>query len=786
MKSIGDSWGVRIGDVGSIMGAAFQLVGAGFGGAFGGHIQDSGAAGALAQGTFGLRTMPLLVPVLAAVAVWLFLRLRPLNAGISAAQKTAIGIASGAVFATGATIFAAVTPFRVPSAGVSISTAGVGGWVVAFLAVALFVTWRDGGSLRLPRAWAAALSGAALHFGVLILLAFVAIALWLALNLNQALAAVPFWGLSMAIWATVLAMFGSVGADLGGLGRSRDLARALGDLPLPGGSSALTGEPFSVLSPFMPGWAPLLILVALAVAVFAGVVIYVRGGADGAIALARTAVSWLVVGLMLSYVSSVAVSVKVTALSIASVDVSGSFGPTATTFLVLVVWGVVAGAAAVWLAPHLAGSLPARLVALLQRGVAAPVVGGGVGSPTTEPSLPVIGGAARPMSSSQPPAFGSASRPVPVPAASAYLAHPSTAAPSAAAAGVPGVPGVPVVAQQPLSPRAKRGLVIGGVVAGVLIVAAVVLPLIRSSFFGPESVARAYMSALESGHAEKAVALAPVGNLGDASRALLTDAAYQAATDRPSNFGLGHVSVNGDIATMDVTYGQGGVQQEATLTATRAGTAWLIADQWRLTSALPAEVTSVSAPGGPAQPRPVTVNGVDVGTLTSERLTVAALPGTYQVKVAGTDLLEAVEGSFTAGAGGSERGFVVVEKPTEAFAQKAKDVVTAQINACAARTDYYLPDTDCPFSFSSGPSLSNQPAVTYTIEEQPVLSLTAVRQNNGATQWSVVSTRQGRYSYTYTSDFFGSQQVNQNNRTFTVRADLKVAENGDITISAFR
>lgn len=838
VKSVGESSGVRVLDVGTIIGAAFQLVGAGFGGSFAGQFRDPSAAGAVGAGSFGLRTMPLLIPVLAALAAWLFMRLRPLAAGITVAQKCAIGVATGAVFATGTTLLAALTPFKVPVVGVAISTAGFAGWVFAFLAVAAFVAWRDGGPLRLPRPWAAALAGAVVHYGVLIAIAFVAVTIGLAVNAGDAVAAVPYFGLSLAIWATVLALFGSVGADIGGLGGAgSDLGSVLGPLGLPRGAAAgLSAEPLSVLSPLLPTWAPALVLVALLVAVLAGLVIYLRGGADGPIALARTAGSWLVLGLLLSFVSSLALSVKVTALSIASFDVSGSFGPTPTTFLVLLLWGALAGAVAIWLAPHLAGALPAGLVALLQRGVPplAPAAGAataaatgaataalgqpappawhpvpppGTPAPGTPASLPTPGAPAPGWQAGTPASGTPAQQPPgawpagPQPAAGAaagfastvpappspFAAHPHAAPAPTAVQPAVDANGLPVVGRQPMTPAAKRGLIIGGAAVGLLIVAAVVLPMIRTSVFGPEATARAYMSALESGQAGKAVELAPVGNIGDASRALLTDAAYQAATDRPTNFGLGKVSINGDIATMDVTYNQAGAQHQAKLTATRSGTAWLIADQWRLTSALPVQVGMVTVPGGPSQPRAVTVGGVAVGDLTSERMKLAALPGTYAVTVQGTDLLKPAQGALTVGEDGPDSGdVIVVEEATEAFAAKATEAVTARINACAARTDYYLPDAECPFSYAYGPSTSNQPAVTYKVEEQPALTLKAVERSGGGKSWSVVSTRQGRYSYTYTSDYFGSQSVNQDTRTFTVQADITVAANGDISITTFR
>ncbi len=797
VATINASADIPVGDVGTMISTAFQLVGAGFGGAFAGQFRDPAAAGALGNGSFGLRTMPLLIPVVAAAALWLFLRLRPLAASITLPQKTALGVASGAVFATGATLLAALAPFKVPVAGVSISTAGFGGWVLAFLAVAAFVTWREGGPLRLPRPWAAALAGAVTHYGVLMIIAFVALTIGLAVNAGKGVAVVPFWGLSLAVWATVLALFGSVGMDLGGLGASgSDLGSVLAQVGLPrSAATGLAAEPISVLSPLLPSWAPVLVLVALLVAVLAGLVVYLRGGADAPIALARTAASWLVLGLLLSFASSLALSVKVTALGIASFDLAASFGPAPTTFLVLLLWGTLVGAVAVWVAPHLAGSLPEGFVSLLQRGVPplAPVAGaaGASAAMLGQPAAPApwhpVPPPVTPTGTPAGAAAGFAST-VPAPP-SPFATHPGQAAPPAPTAVQPAVDvnGLPVVGKQPMTPAAKRGLIIGGAAVGLLIVVAVALPMIRASVFGPESAARAYMSALESGRASKAIELAPVGNIGNASRALLTDTIYQAATDRPTNFGLGKVSINGDIATMDVTYNQAGAQHQAKLTATRSGTSWLIADQWRLTSALPVEVGTVVAPGGPSQPRAVTVGGVGVGELTSERMNLAALPGTYAVTVHGTDLLKPAEGQLTIGDDGPDSGgFIVAEEATDAFAAKATEAVTARINECAARTDYYLPDTDCPFSYAYGTSSSNQPAVTYKIDEQPALTLKAVERSGGGKSWSVVSTRQGRYSYTYTSDYFGSQSVNQDTRTFTVQADITVAANGDISITTFR
>lgn len=721
MNPVGEQVEANINDVGRIVAAALQVVGLGFGGPLTLALRGGILGIQLPPISIVFQSAPLFVPLLAAVALWVFMQFRPLAAGITAAQKVAMGVAAGVIFATTMTLLSGVFPLRISgqSSGLpgslSVSSASFAGWAVAFFAIALFVCWRDGGPLQLPRPWAAALTGAFVHLGGLVLLGLIGVII-LAFTHNPThssgpspLALVPFWGITAAVWVMVLSLFGSVelsttgiGGDVFGLGSLKEKMHEL----------APVGESISVTSSAMPSWAPALLLGGLVLAVAAAVVVYLRGGADKPMALLRSAVIWAALGLVIWLGAGVGVSItKVPILAPSGASVS--FGPTGATVFVLLFWGAVVSAIALWVAPYLVVALPTGLVAFVQRGI-----------PAAAPDMP------------------------------------------ATSAGGP-----QVLAKGPLAPGAKKGLIIGGAIVGLVIAVAVVLPIIRGAIFGPAATVRAYLSALEQGQATKALGFTGQEPAKGVSGALLNDAAYAAATDRPTNIGVGKVSVDGDIASVDVTYTQGEVSRKARLTATRTGTSWLIADEWRLKDPVSLETVIVENESD-LEARTLTIGGVDI-PMDNPEMRFSALPGTYKVTVKGTEMMK--EGEGVVHANGSKGKFAFEDVPSEMFVTKAIEATNERINACAAKTSAYL-GRGCPFSLYQF-AWSSAPTVTYKVVRQPTLSLS----HNQAKGWQVTSTASGRYSYSYTSSFgtTGSEQ------DFQVRARVRVGGGNTVDVQGF-
>lgn len=804
-KQIGDQTGARVNDVGAILTMALQLVGAGFGGPLTWNTRGGLGGAEFVSVAVTFHSFPLLVPVLAGVGLWIFIWFRPLAAGITTAQKVAIGVAAGAIFATATTMLSVVVPLRFSvalpgvSGSVSISSASFAGWLAAFVAISVFVTWRDGGPLQLPRSWAAVIAGALIHLGGLVLMGLIGVTIWVSTYHSpfsegpKLIAFVPFLGLTAAVWVMVLSLFGSVGLDVtkggSGIGLNPDeLLGSFASLDQKVRELGPLGEPISVTSPVMPGWASTLLLLALVMALVAGIVVYLRGGADGPMALLRSAATWTVIGLVITLASGIGMSVKATSMKVTSPEVGVSFGPTGTTFLVLALWGLITGAMALWVAPHISGALPAGLVAFIQRGVpAAPVP-----AALTQPAVPVVqpqpGVPVQPQSGVpaqpgfpgvQPGAAGIQPQP---PAGASFMFNPvaAQAPPVGSAVSMPAtsVDGLPVVAKGNLTPGARKGLIIGGVIVGLIVVAAVVLPILRSTVFGPVAAVRTYMGALERGQASKALEFTGQGPLlQGVSGVLLSDAAYAAATDRPTNIAVGKVKVDGDIARVEVTYTQEDTPRDVNLTLTRTGTSWLIADEWRLKD--PMALTTVSVENASMlEERTLTISGVDV-PMDSPEMSFSALPGTYKVTVKETQLMQRGEGVVRAN-GSSGVAFRFEDVPNELFASKAVEATAARINECAARHDAFLPGQECPFSFASYASTAHPPVI-YKVVQQPTLVLT----HDASVGWEVTSTTLGRYTYSYTSNYFGSSIVNENTSSFAVRARVGVGKDNAVTVQYF-
>ena len=708
----------------SLLAIMLQVISMGFGSS----VTTSVAVwGANAQVTLGF--MPLLVPLLSTAAVWVWSRIKR-EAGQPPASTLMLATVTGAILATVTLLLAAVAPWTITGlVPLTILAVSPSGWVGAFVLVGA-ATWFGArpGTVR-PNSWAASIWGVVTAMGGLSFVVFLGLVVTFATH--GALATLPLCGLNLVLLGDVVAMLGNV-----------SMSSQVGTV-IPGLSAAY-GQGLSMFTPTLPGWAWLGVVLAVVFTISAGIVIYLRGGANGPAAIARAAGVWALVGLAVQLIAGVHFAASVGGLvAQGSTDASMNLGigPSTLTFLVFAVWGAVVGVGAVWVAPRLAARLPASLIDLVQMGLA---VGPAL---TPDPTV--------------------------TPGAQGVSSTPQLAAP---AATLNAQPWVPVVANAPLKPLSRRTKTMLGTTSAlvvVLVAAAIAIPIVRSAAFGPESLVREYMAALETGDVAKAITLSGYTPVQSVEGSLLTNDIYSKATNRPSKSAISKVTVTGDTATIDVTYSTGSQTQHNTMTATRTSTAWLVVDHWKLDDGLPVASLSVNLEDTSVA-RDLTVNGIKLPDQVKEATQYAALPGTYQVEVAETKLLQG--DSSTLNVPNGSASFTVRNRPTNAFMTAAMDAATKAVNDCAARTDYAMIDT-CPFSagYEASGSATN---VSYKIVTMPTWSFDQV-----GSIWQVSSTKSGKVHIKYDYLWFGtSSTTSETDESFSAIYKVNPLADGTVVV----
>ena len=718
-------------------------------------------------GSVTVGVLPILV--LAALVAGTYLSSRFVGRGAwQGSSSLILSAVSGLTLAIGATILAAVLPLKFPDTqldGVldSASAASVGsflgalviGFGVSYLArlqatdawsrVVARATWLPWGTVRI----------AALHLGTLIAVTAVALAIALPLSAADGIAgALPTFLVTFAIDAVVIGMLGAFSMDLS------DVQRVL--LSLGGGSEQPASLNVTVFTEDITGYIWLIVLLAVILAVVASLLLAVRRNRvrPSPLSWIATIATYLAFGVLLQVLGSAIVTASMT--SPENVSASGSFGPAAWTFLMFAAWGAAVEALARFVAPFiLAAATPAIirfLVTLSGKERALPVV-------PTAPLVPA--GVAVAVAT-----FAPAGMPAATDAASA----------GPAATGQPGAAPLPF-ATATMSPATAKRVKIGAIAVGaallLIIAASVAGGIVRSSVFGPQNAATAYLKALENGDATTALKM--LGSSADAGDGLLANNIFGLATDRIKDAAISDVSITGDVAQIEVHFKQGGVSDSAVLKLTRTSTDWLIADQWSILNAEPGQI-DVYLPSRMGSVE-LEANGTPVGTADRDGLTLAAFPGTYELSIPATDYFE--ESSVTYVVSGLLGGYGETESiddtftatPTADYEAAALEAVNARIATCLASPGEE--SEDCPYLGYISSYYSN---VVYTLATAPELSVDLSYEDGGLT---VSTDKYGVVNVDYDVDYgFSSEVTHQTSENYlSISAEVNVVD-GEVVVTS--
>lgn len=326
-----------------------------------------------------------------------------------------------------------------------------------------------------------------------------------------------------------------------------------------------------------------------------------------------------------------------------------------------------------------------------------------------------------------------------------------------------------VPAPKPLSPAAKRGLVIGASVVGgvaLLAVAGAITVSVLNSSRTPEALAKQYVDAIAAGDAEAAGALVDP-NVSTGQRAFLTNDVLKAASHRITGVSVKREGPGGgDSAALVVGYRLDGVTQQAYLTASKGEPEFAVLDTWKLDDSLVVPVQIQVTGEGQAS-----VGGVELPLEFEDgygQATVPMYPGVYELSSDGSKYFELEQKTLTVGS--ADDAFAELSfAPTEALSDAVAQQVNKLLDGCLAST---AADPDgCPFNAYT---FHDETQVTWTKQGEPTIEI-----DGRGTQVSVEGTAIGSYS----EDFFGTTRQQQDEDQYSMYGEIQV--DGDTVTVAF-
>lgn len=372
---------------------------------------------------------------------------------------------------------------------------------------------------------------------------------------------------------------------------------------------------------------------------------------------------------------------------------------------------------------------------------------------------------------------------VPQPAvAPAPIPVPQPASPSMAsgAAPLPPQPGQPPVtapgAGQPLDPKTKKAIVIGGIVVGALIVLGIVYGVLNSTVFSAKSVAQNYMSAIADGDYSKANGIADP-QVDKNQVKLLSNNVAKTDNATISNPHVADVKTTAGVATVNVSYTLNGKTVNDSLTINKDGSKLLIFPNWKISSPLLKTINVVA----PSTVDSLSVNGVKVSPKNAEKLdgntwTLRVYPGTYKISAGKSDYITSDTVTVRT-SGGSDSGSSNSEELIIKATSKLKEALTSAVNAklddCAKSTDY-APE-NCPFGFNLYDD-DDYRNFAWSISSYP--KITDIDLNNGT-----FSSARGKAKCTYeekNSD--DSWEPDDDSTTFSVNGGFSIS-NGKVKVT---
>lgn len=160
-----------------------------------------------------------------------------------------------------------------------------------------------------------------------------------------------------------------------------------------------------------------------------------------------------------------------------------------------------------------------------------------------------------------------------------------------------------------MSKKAKRWWlwgIITVVILAVLVVGGIFgIRWANSAKYGPENEVEDYLQALVDGKASDALDIMEPNVVND-QQALLADDVYAAAENRPTDFDVTDIDVDGDDAVVEVEVTQNGKTYEQEFELEKSGKHYVVFDEWEMASGPEHSITMLS---GPSE---MQVNEVDV------------------------------------------------------------------------------------------------------------------------------------------------------------------------------
>ena len=402
-------------------------------------------------------------------------------------------------------------------------------------------------------------------------------------------------------------------------------------------------------------------------------------------------------------------------------------------------------------------------------GNAAPGAANGMAPVATAPAVPQQAQQQPTMQVPQP-----ATVPAPTPVSQAV---PQPVSPTAVPGPVPlpQQPGQPPVAApgagQPLDPKTKKAIVIGGIVVGALIVLGVVYGVLNSTVFSAKSVAQSYISAIADGDYAKANGIADP-QVGKNQLKLLSKDVAKADNATISNPHVSGVQTAGGVATVNVTYTLDGKTVNDALTINKDGSKFLIFPNWKISSPL-LKTISVSVPSTVDS---LNVNGVQVNAKNAEKSdsdtwTLRVYPGTYKIAVGASDYITSDTATVRTSGDSDTVGLNI--KATSKLKDALSTAVNAKLDECAKSTDY-APE-NCPFGFSVYDE-EDYRNFAWSISVYPKISDIDLG-------YGTFSSATGKAKCTYEEkDFDDSWEPENDSSTFTVSGDFTIA-NGKVKVT---
>ncbi|AYG02996.1 hypothetical protein [Gryllotalpicola protaetiae] len=271
------------------------------------------------------------------------------------------------------------------------------------------------------------------------------------------------------------------------------------------------------------------------------------------------------------------------------------------------------------------------------------------------------------------------------------------------------------------------------VAAAIVAAATIVPPAVRAA--NPELPVRAYLQAVVKGDVTQAVKIGRITPGGDDK--LLTDAAYDQASDRITSFTVLATTATGTTGTVRARVTQGGDSYIAGFDITRASTNPFA--PWRLAKQQLPEITvKLPAPTG----LKITVGGVEFPA-SSTSVTQRVFPGTYEASSHTGSVILARSASATAtfAAAHSAPAVMSLELVPEGQVQ-ADAEVNAWLTACLASTD--LHPEGCPFQAVPEASVTYSNG-NWTMQAQPVFDTGDWSDLLGG--WPVTTSRPGYVTF---------------------------------------